>query len=592
MKAHLVLIETSGNQNYIFATNKLRENVGASELTYRVGTQWVLAAVRAVSGLRLWSADMECLRAKLLNPLLNPPLDKSGKKIEVLVATSGKALLLVDTVDTGRAIIQHVTTQALKRAPGIDVCGVISDEFCWDQRRLNDVNREVHEKFEEARILRPGPAMRFQRLPVVDECGTSGLPAARWHVPDKKDGERAAARAAVSLAKRAHRLAYERRMKFMLADYEMDFAKNINQLEKDCDWLAIIHADGNGLGEIFLDFGRYAGCPTAADNRKYADTLREFSLALDVCTDKAFRKAVAQWVAKDKNVWKKFPLLPIVLGGDDLTVVCDGRAALPFTHDFLLAFEEVSATDPATVVLRRVAKEALKDGRLSSCAGVAIVKPHYPFSVAYDLAEGLMQSAKRVKKIVTNPANADKPWPCSTLDFHIHYDASGGELKAIRRQLLADQGKTLLHNRPYVVSLPGRFPVSVPLAGGDWVAQHRYAQLNDGVDALLAKDKDERLQLPNSQMHHLRNSLAVGRMYADQQYGLIRHRYEANGIKQLDGAASSLFAELSAADSKEFPPAAYFTRLQDAMDVASLEAERRKELEKNTTASSAQGGQP
>ncbi|MDQ3135469.1 MAG: hypothetical protein M3Q76_11835, partial [Acidobacteriota bacterium] len=35
----------------------------------------------------------------------------------------------------------------------------------------------------------------------------------------------------------------------------------------------------------------------------------------------------------------ELPVVPLVLGGDDLTVICDGRYAIQFTRDFLLQFE-------------------------------------------------------------------------------------------------------------------------------------------------------------------------------------------------------------------------------------------------------------
>jgi hypothetical protein len=123
---HVVLIETSGNQNYIFATNKLRENVGASELTARVGTQFALEAVREANGPPLWADSIAEVRQALRNGDENRPVD-GPNPVEVILAVSGKALLLVREKAVGMRIVRQVTLRALKEAPGLEVRGVISD---------------------------------------------------------------------------------------------------------------------------------------------------------------------------------------------------------------------------------------------------------------------------------------------------------------------------------------------------------------------------------------------------------------------------------------------------------------------------------
>jgi hypothetical protein len=60
-EAHLVLVETSANQRLIFATSKPRENVGASHMIWRAGTELTLKAVAP----RLFDLDPRKLRAKL-----------------------------------------------------------------------------------------------------------------------------------------------------------------------------------------------------------------------------------------------------------------------------------------------------------------------------------------------------------------------------------------------------------------------------------------------------------------------------------------------------------------------------------------------
>jgi len=576
----LVLIETSGNQNYIFSTNKLKENIGASELTYRAGTQWVIEAVEQVRGAseqihqvgRLVEEAVDEvkktltsqeIRTKLLDTEeWNRPIDPTNDvKVEVVIATSGKALLLTKEKEVAKAIIRYVTHKATRYAPGLDISGVISEKIDWNDHWSNkeepqgiaQANKQVHREFEVLRSQKPSPLLRFLQLPVVEQCSTSGLPAAQIDRDDDKP---------ISLVARSKRVesvqGLARINKLLENDQrQIRLFNNVNSLqktfEKDLEWLSVIHADGNGLGEIFLDFWKYV-----KSNREYIDQYKNFSIALDICTEQAFLKALDVFPPiKDSNDISEIPLIPLILGGDDLTVICDGKYALPFTHKFLQEFEawtnkaistEIFDLKEHKQIIPNVTAKALTVGRLSACAGIAITKPHFPFSVAYELSEKLMRSAKQVKERVftlTDPgANTEKkiPYPCSALDFHVLYDSSDVELDIIRSKLNLDTGCIYLYRRPYVVTQLKQLG-DVNVRGIEWAKFHHWSHLEQAVKILTAVDDDGKRKLPNSQMHDLRESLFLGRGGADARYQLIRDRYKQQGIVELAGSEESLFQE-------------------------------------------------
>jgi hypothetical protein len=560
---YLVLIETSGNQSFIFSTNKLRENVGASEATYRACSQWVLEAVAKITGKNLWNTDSELLRKNLLNAQLNPAIEANEHHaVEVIVAASGKALLLTRTLEQAQQIIEQVTLTALKQAPGLEVCGAI-EAFVWNgEHQLSEASRQLHQKFEVVRSLRPSPATRFLRLPIVEDCRTSGLPAARIEAdPDRKP----IAKSATSLSKRKwSRNALDERLPKLLKNTLFDFAQSLDKIldeDSESNWLAIIHADGNGLGQIFMNLEEYIS-GDRQDNRNYIKQFRAFSLALEDCTRQAFIEASKVFQPNSKQA---LCILPLVLGGDDLTVICDAKYALDFTRIFLQTFEAVSKTSKEICPIAENAFGVRQCG-LSACAGVAIVKSHFPFSTAYQLAEELTQSAKVVKDLVKKNGH---PVPCSAIDFHVLYDTHGTRLEAIRDKLTFQVEGTHLYNRPYVVSeidqLMQQIGTEKPLES--WLTEHHWDGLEKRVKALLKKDKDGRRVLPNSQMHTLREALFMGKEGADGQYALIRKRYQNDQKKIHDIAAnhspSSLFWQDPITQQ-------FVTGFLDAMDAAAF----------------------
>jgi len=343
-----VLIETSGNQQYIFSTNKLRENVGASEWTWRAGTWFVVDAACEVCGLTPpkqvgWDQRTSAaLRTWLLDPAKNTRIDE-GSAAEVIIASSGKAYVLVQDKEKAHGIVAHITQRALEEAPGLDVRGVVV-EFREGEEPIHEAIQRAHTALEGLRASVPGPSSRFQRLPFVQDCATSGLPAMGWG----KEGEDRVPLSAVAVSKREEALqaAALERMKAINGRIQV---KNVEELEKrfeSADRVAVIHADGNGLGQIFLSFHVHTGTSEASSWRGYSDRLRRFSCALDVCTERAFNaalNAVFPQGSGRKRRRSPVPIIPLVLGGDDLTVLCAGRDAMAFAVAFLRRFEEQTA---------------------------------------------------------------------------------------------------------------------------------------------------------------------------------------------------------------------------------------------------------
>ncbi len=425
----LVLIETSGNQSYVFATNKLRENVGASELIYRAGTQWVLEAIAENGGASFWSDDPQRMREKLRQQ--RTPLRQPGAQggFEVVTAVSGKALFVTDAKDKAENVIEAVTLRALQEAPGLDVCGAIQ-EFD-DPLKLPQVMVQLHQRFNQIRSTRPQPLARFARLPFVAPCAHSGGAA------NRPDGGETTSQMCVSKSDQEVRKKWRDRALRMIrsvdeSSRELELADQIDDL--GADWLAVVHADGSGFGQIILNFEKYCG----DDKSAYLQTFREFSLDIDAAAEQAFTEA-CKLLAKRPHPRRRrksksiLPVVPLVVGGDDLTVLIDGVYALEFTETYLAAFEDAIAQGPTS---SEIAKRAFGVSYLGAGAGVAIVKPQFPFFSAYELASELIKQAKDpVKQRVRTADGDDRPYPCSSLDFHVLFDASFTGLDDLRSQL-------------------------------------------------------------------------------------------------------------------------------------------------------------
>ncbi len=125
-----------------------------------------------------------------------------------------------------------------------------------------------------------------------------------------------------------------------------------------------------------------------------------------------------QGANKDENY---LPFLTLVLGGDDLVVVTTADAALPLAALLCRKYSEISEA---------------KGDRLSISAGVTLAKENLPFLISYDLAHGLLKSAKRLSRKLTEGNGTGKGKEVGAVDFQVVTASNSLEVEAIRREMI------------------------------------------------------------------------------------------------------------------------------------------------------------
>lgn len=187
--------------------------------------------------------------------------------------------------------------------------------------------------------------------------------------------------------------------------------------DKDGELIALLHADGNGLGEV-LRVVNEAGKSLEKDN-DYIELYRQFSDGLEKATILACQKA-SDFLTTKITPDGAMPARPIVLGGDDLTAIISADLVFEFTEKFMLAFEEES--EAFLTVLKDLMKRKNQSNaseklpsKLTACAGIVFMKPSQPFAQCYNLAEGLCSRAKKISRSVRT--NNSEPIPAS-IAFH------------------------------------------------------------------------------------------------------------------------------------------------------------------------------
>ena len=416
MTKYLYGASVQGIQDFIFKTNKLAEIIGASELVESICTD----KFYEVAGIKETNSN-------------------------ILMAAAGNIKYIFSNEEDCKKFVRHFPKIVMEMAPGITISQAVV-------MMVGD-----YPSYAEIEGLELKLKTQRNRISVPYERGYMALERARRtggiafsEITDRKGNTQIVDEAT---DKKLARVKYKKDCDGEQANeklfYKLSGLENVKNREIAFDitditnsgknsWVAVIHADGNGLGNILQKYGS-----EITDNEEF----REFSILIQKSTEKACQDAFKKIEKQEKF---RYPVRPIVIGGDDVTIIIRADLALDFTVEFLKSFEANTKEN-----FKQLKTSALHGG-LTACAGIAYIKEAYPLHYALDLAESLCKDAKKMVK--NNVPLREDGMPKSSLAIFRVQDSFVENLEDMKERTLKTENGIRYDYGPYLIQDEDTFP--------------------------------------------------------------------------------------------------------------------------------------